>query len=798
MQGGLPYAPPRFAKERGCRTLVISPGGVATRAGLASDAEPLSVHSFVAIRQSGEYGQHEYHFPLLYEEVMLHTLANGIPDFPIGDLAPAKRAHPRDSPLFDALDETVDDVTIEEADEGLVFGEGVTQLSPGVKYGVHALFCDGGHLNVDACDSLLQYLTLLERYIAYLFERVVRRYEAELTELAELTGAFVLNQAPVMAQPQPHPAEDLTGPARSDEEAGQVTTSRPKSKRRLVQVREDETIVADIDICTYQTDDELGQITTATSNLYGSNNRTFLPTRARIQLFHKRRRLNYLAAPYTKGDYLIALCLPDDVTQAEVSLWLDVIRRLGFGGMHFCTQSNLAYSLHLNPSVILLADNTTGKATIVDSASPSLHGAHIPLPWSGNVFLATVILSLISLHQTGSNDYPELTAFAGAIHNSLLFSLFTPELSLLYFQGLYVQVLERLTFPDKDLQGAYLEACTKLSQEQGEEAANSLAACLLRQLFLQCEFNLRLCLTKCSFSPLASGTSITTTSTSVGCNVTYPWRFLQIPGSRYVVQQKLRIQFGYLGVVLGALMVNGWLFQDKEIFPILFQRGTSSSSSLETVHVEDCYNLIRFASEKPLKPQAVVETHTLFQARNIFVDLHVESIDSLKTGLKTVCPPRQIPTFQDLFSRLLAFGKQDDRGRSEPRRDLSDESEDDPAEPTVKFDRADKTKKRSLVKATKGSVTPLHKNCMCTGYLAHLPGLIPFLATICGEDMPLESCDNPWIDENFRGPKAGTLEWLALAWSSLCDSGVEAFLSPEELNAMGLRSLMERSLFMCP
>ena len=198
------YAAPKFAKERGCRTIVLVPDEYETRIGLAHGTEPIVVPALVAVRTRESptqgSGTHRYNFPLLYERFMLNVLANGYPQAPLSTFQGLKRDYPQMVPSADTIDEADNDEQIKELSAPFLFGKDVLSASLAENYDVYNMFFGGGRLNIQGCSSLLQYLKLLERFIRYLFTQVVSRFESSLIELQELTGAFKVNQEPKRAE----------------------------------------------------------------------------------------------------------------------------------------------------------------------------------------------------------------------------------------------------------------------------------------------------------------------------------------------------------------------------------------------------------------------------------------------------------------------------------------------------------------------------------------------------------------------------------------------------------------------
>lgn len=112
------YAAPKFAKERGCRTIVLVPDEYETRIGLAHGTEPILVPALVAVRTRESptrgSGVHRYHFPLFYERLMLNSLINGYPQAPLSKFQEFKKDYPQMVPSADTIDETDNDEQVRE------------------------------------------------------------------------------------------------------------------------------------------------------------------------------------------------------------------------------------------------------------------------------------------------------------------------------------------------------------------------------------------------------------------------------------------------------------------------------------------------------------------------------------------------------------------------------------------------------------------------------------------------------------------------------------------------------------
>ncbi|EFO64272.1 Hypothetical protein GLP15_1269 [Giardia lamblia P15] len=644
------YAAPKFAKERGCRTIVLVPDEYETRIGLAHGTEPILVPALVAVRTRESptrgSGIHRYHFPLFYERLMLNSLINGYPQAPLSIFQEFKKDYPQMVPSADTIDEADNDEQIKELSDPFLFGKDVLSASLAENYDIYNVFIGGGHLNVQSCGSKLQYLKLLERFIHYLFIQVVSRFESSLIELQELTGAFKVNQEPKGAEQSdgfgtlgsatgstgpiaapvitPHNPDVVDGGGEGEvQEVKQEKKARPKTKRPCVQITKDDTIVADTDIPIYQSESELRQVTAATSNLFGTNARSLLPTRERLQLFHKRRRLNYLAAPYAPEQYTIAIVLPDTVTRAELSIWTELIyNRLGFSGAFISTATPMASSFSSASCMTLSATASFSRACIADPSNFSLNNTYAPLTICGNVILGTVAGVLYSLVEIGRRKTPSIDTAESmsnllALHDFLHLYLLRKENALLYFQGAYAQLLERLILPDKSLLTQYFDYKSNCSPED----FNCFAENVIKHVLFNSGhvlFNL-LRNNGLSYTALTTQSDDDVQAPVISLVQGYPQRFLSIllrrQSEQYgednetfkngkddssvsrdrcvsVAQSRpiftcLTVSLGYVGLVAAVCLLNNWLFETpKPHFPVLYA-SQPISTELERFLVDD-------------------------------------------------------------------------------------------------------------------------------------------------------------------------------------------------------------------
>lgn len=636
------YAAPRFAKERGCRTIVLVPDEYETRIGLAHGTEPFLIPSLVAVRTRESpvrgCGTHTYNFPLLYERIMLNILANGYPQAPLSTFQGFKKDYPHMVPSADTIDEADNDEQVKELSDPFLFGKDALSASLAENYNVYNLFSKGGHLNVNGCSTQLQYLKLLERFIRYLFHQVVSRFESSLIELQELTGAFKVNQEPKRTEQPDIPApgasvestagqvsmpaatpaapntnavsttvkattavasinpDTVDGAEGETQEVKQEKKPRPKTKRPCVQITKDDTIVADTDIPTYQPESELRQVTAATSNLFGTNARSLLPNRERIQLFHKRRRLNYLAAPYTPEQYTIAIVLPDTITRAELNIWTELIYdRLGFSGAFISTATPMASSFSNASCMTISATASCSKACMADLSNFSLNNTYAPMPICGDVILGTVATVLHSIVDVAKKKIPPIDTAESisnlvTLHDFLHLYLLTKENALLYFQGQYVQLLEQLILPDKSLLAQYLNQRSNYSPEE----FNCLAETIIKHIMFNSEhvlFNL-IRGNGLSYTALLEQPSDDVQAPVISLVQTYPQKFLSAIIKRQSEQSNgdivkggidrdkeqsgsiftcLTVSLGYVGLVAAVCLLDNWLFETpKPHFPILY------------------------------------------------------------------------------------------------------------------------------------------------------------------------------------------------------------------------------------
>ena len=647
------YAAPKFAKERGCRTIVLVPDEYETRIGLAHGTEPIVVPALVAVRTRESptqgSGTHRYNFPLLYERFMLNVLANGYPQAPLSTFQGLKRDYPQMVPSADTIDEADNDEQIKELSAPFLFGKDVLSASLAENYDVYNMFFGGGRLNIQGCSSLLQYLKLLERFIRYLFTQVVSRFESNLIELQELTGAFKVNQEPKRAeQLDSHGASgpstglstvsvavshnpDVADMADGGEvqEVKQEKKARPKAKRPCVQITKDDTIVADTDIPVYQPESELRQVTAATSNLFGTNARSLLPTRERLQLFHKRRRLNYLAAPYDPRQYTIAIVLPDTVSRAELSIWTELIyNRLNFSGAFISTATPMASSFSSASCMTLSATASCSKACIADPSNFSLNNTYAPLTLCGDVILGTVAGILHTLVEVGKKKTPSIDTTESmsnliALHDFLHLYLLTKENSLLYFQGNYAQLLKQLILPDKALLTQYLNHQSNCSKEE----FNRFAEAVIKHILFNSEhvlFNL-VRNNGISYTTLIAQPTEDVQAPVISLVQSYPQSFLSVMTKRQAEQRGgdgenakrdssmnrdrggsseqvgpiftcLTVSLGYVGLVIAVCLLDNWLFETpKPHFPVL-HINQHISTGLEKLSVDDTNYFLRTLS----------------------------------------------------------------------------------------------------------------------------------------------------------------------------------------------------------
>lgn len=653
------YAAPKFAKERGCRTIVLVPDEYETRIGLAHGTEPILVPALVAVRTRESptrgSGVHRYHFPLFYERLMLNSLINGYPQAPLSKFQEFKKDYPQMVPSADTIDETDNDEQVRELSDPFLFGKDVLSASLAENYDIYNVFTGGGHLNVQGCSSQLQYLKLLERFIRYLFTQVVSRFESNLIELQELTGAFKVNQEPKRAEQSdslgalgssagpiavpvapPHNLDVADGGGEGEvqelKQEKQEKKARPKAKRPCVQITKDDTIVADTDIPIYQSESELRQVTAATSNLFGTNARSLLPTRERLQLFHKRRRLNYLAAPYAPEQYTIAVVLPDTITRAELSIWTEIIYgRLGFSGAFIATATPMASSFSSASCMTLSATASCSRACIADPSNFSLNNAYAPLTICGDVILGTVAGVLHSLVEVGRRKTPSIDTAESmsnlvALHDFLHLYLLKKENALLYFQEAYAQLLEQLVLPDKSLLNQYFECKSNCSPEE----FNCLAKNIIKHILFSSEHVLFSLLRNngLSYEALTAQSDDDVQAPVISLVQSYPQRFLSVLLKRQSDQQQqeqcgegsetfrdgkddsgvsrdryasmgqsieqsrpistcLTVSLGYVGLVAAVCLLNNWLFETpRPHFPVLYA-SQHGGTGLEKFLVDD-------------------------------------------------------------------------------------------------------------------------------------------------------------------------------------------------------------------
>lgn len=664
------YAAPRFAKERGCRTIVLVPNEYETRIGLAHGTEPFLVPSLVAVRTRESptqgCGAHTYNFPLLYERIMLNMLANGCPQAPLSIFQGFKKDYPHMVPSADTIDEADSDEQVKELSDPFLFGKDALSASLAENYSIYNLFSGGGHLNICGCDTQLQYLKLLERFIRYLFQQVVSRFESSLIELQELTGAFKVNQEPKRAE-QPgtsvpsasmgsatgqvsgsttastsanaitlvtvasngldtaEGAEGAEGIDGEVQDVKQEKKARPKAKRPCVQITKDDTIVADTDIPLYQPESELRQVTAATSNLFGTNARSLLPNREKIQLFHKRRRLNYLAAPYAPEQYTIALVLPDTVTRVELNIWTELIyNRLGFSGAFISTTTPMASSFSSASSMTLFSTTSCSKACISDPSNFALNNTYAPLPICGDVILGTMATVLHSIVEVAKKKIPPIDTAESisnivALHDFLHLYLLTKENALLYFQGHYTQLLEKLVLPKQSLLAQYLDQKSNCSSDE----FNCFAENIIKHVMFSSEHVLLSLIRGNGLSYTAliaqSKPNDDVQTPVISLVQTYPQRFLSIMARRQSEQSSednesgsidrsieresgpiftcLTVSLGYVGMVAAVCLLDNWLSDTPQPhFPVLYAN-QYTGTGLEKFMVNDINFSIRTLSQ---------------------------------------------------------------------------------------------------------------------------------------------------------------------------------------------------------
>lgn len=380
------YATPKFAKERGCRTLVIQPDLYYTKVGLSTFQAPLAVPSLIAVptdvRTSVFWDVQPFHMRLaakyLRDSASLPTEA---------DKKGTKQILSEDI-MYETLADHLADPTSSAC--GVLAGEDALNLPLDSNYVVKRIFGPQGRFAYSAYPSRLLLTACIEAFFRALFAETLREAEHAANNDLELLASAKQDASP-SNQEQPSTdsdAMDSNQPPRPHGPGAAITASTsaatPTGAAAVAGAGMNASASTGTTNPFVQPAEELTSITAATTNIYGPNGRTLLPSLERLQMFHKRRRLNYAQYPREPGQYAVLVIVHESADARDLQLMAEVLfDRIGFGGVLFQQHGSLVSSFTGNGSLLVHSSDAFSQLVSSDPNNVFVNNWAIPLHVTG-------------------------------------------------------------------------------------------------------------------------------------------------------------------------------------------------------------------------------------------------------------------------------------------------------------------------------------------------------------------------------------------------------------------------------
>ncbi|KAH0577567.1 hypothetical protein SS50377_20921 [Spironucleus salmonicida] len=325
---------PKFAQERGCRTIVIYPDDLETQVSVAIKYKPQNFASFIAFpHQEATYYAENQNILLK----LRHNESNQV------DLAKVLAEAVKNKPARldqmaseDVFSKTRSEVpSLISQTDGYIFADDCYNLAPQANQYIHQIFTAGGHLNYEF-NGVPRPTTTQELLFNFLKEVIGRSIQGiEKQEMIEFPSS-----------------------------ASQATQQILKSVEQNMQQPEE---------INYET------VNALSNNIYGAGGRTLIP-KSNIPLFHKRRKLDPSVFPDNLSSYICMVILPDDIGSTELKIWQEVLfDKLGFAGVELIQQSVAVSAVTGRGGLVFSSSLQKTSLTCVEPFYPVIHGLQAPV-----------------------------------------------------------------------------------------------------------------------------------------------------------------------------------------------------------------------------------------------------------------------------------------------------------------------------------------------------------------------------------------------------------------------------------